>query len=94
MCPYNCAPSPSLSRQGRGIYSSWIPNQGRNGTSWAGLKPAPTFWGTKFGVRLRRIGATDVEAFSMEFNKTEFVQSFEVVPGIDPAYGAGTGAHS
>lgn len=32
--------------------------------------------------------------FSMEFNKTEFVQSCEVVPGIDPADGAGTGAHS
>jgi hypothetical protein len=32
--------------------------------------------------------------FSMEFNGTEFVQSSEVVPGIDPADGAGTGAHS
>ncbi len=37
---------------------------------------------------------SDVEAFSMEFNGTEFVQSSEVVPGIDPADGAGTGAHS
>ena len=27
----------------------------------------------------------------MEFNKTEFVQSFEVMPGIDPADGTRTG---
>ena len=34
------------------------------------------------------------KVFSVEFNGTEFVQPPEVVPGIDPADGAGTGAHS
>jgi len=49
---------------------------------------------TKFkSSKQHQPGRTDVEAFSMEFNKTEFVQSFEVMPGIDPADGAGTGAH-
>lgn len=46
------------------------------------------------GSKQHQRGRTDAEAFSMEFNGTEFVQSSEVVPGIDPADGAGTGAHS